>query len=997
VDDAPLLERARAEGGRQAASTTTKLARSFIEHRLALLGRSVRSNREALLPHTAALLSSTEDRTLLGLQGLCHDQMVRIQECRSRYEGALRRVSEALATQVASLTDSSDAEEGLLSREMKKFAKGDEAFLGLLRARDDACAQFHAAMESFCTQWTKRELEGLRGRLARLASQAQACALELHLFNGIEEYAETAESAAAEVAQAWPALAAGPSTPDGLLALVATSTGAFQELCDALDESRSRMCCCLPRLLSKSASPCPNCGAEPAKGPAEAWYVSRWLKESVADLGGAFLNRRKQIRELKEELLRKEREVKYYKEDNFGISKAQVAAFEQKINLQKARESFQFAQRLLVDETSYLAKLATGPFPELPYALPEAKLQEVELADIVNGLVLVDRCLDDYTIDADDGKINASCNHIIFKATFAGRPVVLKEYALPYANESPKRQFWRETRLLAKLASHNGFADITGVFVDQVKRKGYVEMPFYHGNLLDVLRERSPRQCVVMFQRIAEALAYLHGEGIVHCDVKPENVLINDRGMPLVADFDMAHDVNGRASMQTLSSARGTPEYMAPEVQKGDEPTAASDVFSYGRLLERCMQLRGEPLSLDTNLQNLVGACLADDPSKRPPFAAILERDVFLELTAAELARDMDERDDADATMQAQADAERRARHRTCASCFYDDVDVSEGIQCSPPFPGQESHFTCDECFGNLVSSEARKPSLSLRWVEVAVEGEERTRWIRRCASALEASGIPGLEEERFSVAWREFRADPLCDLTMFAGAFVVVQESGDEFCIPCRATAEGGVGECGCFFEKNDVAKHLAGEAAATHRRALQDLAADRVRREEQRKWERELELERQASDLQRLVRRVQEDVLTTKCPGCGQAMGTGADAFEACAALTCAVAHADAAVAAGGRVGCGAKFCAFCLEFCARDAHGHVRNCEFNPQPGRVFVSSEQYKAAVKARQERGVTEFLRNIADAALRGKLKEALRTDLEYLGIDVERLLIPNPP
>ena len=86
---------------------------------------------------------------------------------------------------------------------------------------------------------------------------------------------------------------------------------------------------------------------------------------------------------------------------------------------------------------------------------------------------------------------------------------------------------------------------------------------------------------------MARGLAYLHEkcrECIIHCDIKPENILLDEALGPKLADFGMAKLV-GRDSSRVLTTVRGTPGYLAPEWLAGAPVTAKADVYSFGLVL----------------------------------------------------------------------------------------------------------------------------------------------------------------------------------------------------------------------------------------------------------------------------------------------------------------------------------------------------------------------------------------------------------------------------
>nr|XP_040252715.1 G-type lectin S-receptor-like serine/threonine-protein kinase At2g19130 [Aegilops tauschii subsp. strangulata] len=86
---------------------------------------------------------------------------------------------------------------------------------------------------------------------------------------------------------------------------------------------------------------------------------------------------------------------------------------------------------------------------------------------------------------------------------------------------------------------------------------------------------------------VARGLAYLHDrcrDCIIHCDIKPENILLDDSFIPKVADFGMAK-LLGREFSRVLTTMRGTAGYLAPEWISGVAVTPKVDVYSYGMML----------------------------------------------------------------------------------------------------------------------------------------------------------------------------------------------------------------------------------------------------------------------------------------------------------------------------------------------------------------------------------------------------------------------------
>ncbi|MFD7292639.1 protein kinase [Streptomyces sp. NPDC059897] len=143
---------------------------------------------------------------------------------------------------------------------------------------------------------------------------------------------------------------------------------------------------------------------------------------------------------------------------------------------------------------------------------------------------------------------------------------------------------------------------------------------------------------------LAEALAAVHGLGLVHRDVKPSNVLLTLDG-PRLIDFGIARATDGTASLTSTGVSIGSPGYMSPEQILGKSVTGAADVFSLGAvlvyagqgsspfpgdssaaLLYKVVHEEPELGSLTGELREVVAACLAKDPAARPAPEEIARR-----------------------------------------------------------------------------------------------------------------------------------------------------------------------------------------------------------------------------------------------------------------------------------------------------------------------------------------------------------------------------------
>lgn len=147
-----------------------------------------------------------------------------------------------------------------------------------------------------------------------------------------------------------------------------------------------------------------------------------------------------------------------------------------------------------------------------------------------------------------------------------------------------KSRFEREARVLQGL-KHPNIVPILAFGEDQGFL--YIVMPFMdHGSLADRLRTSNltVKEGARIIGHVASALQFAHEAGVVHRDVKPSNILIDDDDNVWLSDFGFAHVRDSTISL-TGSAVIGTPAYMAPEQIRGEGVTTASDLYSLGVVL----------------------------------------------------------------------------------------------------------------------------------------------------------------------------------------------------------------------------------------------------------------------------------------------------------------------------------------------------------------------------------------------------------------------------
>jgi tetratricopeptide (TPR) repeat protein len=235
-----------------------------------------------------------------------------------------------------------------------------------------------------------------------------------------------------------------------------------------------------------------------------------------------------------------------------------------------------------------------------------------------------------------------------------GRTVVVKLLSPELAAAMSATRFEREIRVAASLQQANIVPVLTTGTVEGLP---YYTMPFVEGESLRARLGRGPlsiAEAVSILRDVSRALAYAHDHGVVHRDIKPDNVLLSGH-TAVVTDFGIAKaiaaaaDGASGATLTQLGTAVGTPAYMAPEQAAGDPDTDhRADIYAFGcvayellagqppfpglpphKLLVAHMGETPKPVAelrpdCPPALAALVMQCLAKDPASRPASATEL-------------------------------------------------------------------------------------------------------------------------------------------------------------------------------------------------------------------------------------------------------------------------------------------------------------------------------------------------------------------------------------
>ncbi len=233
----------------------------------------------------------------------------------------------------------------------------------------------------------------------------------------------------------------------------------------------------------------------------------------------------------------------------------------------------------------------------------------------------------------------------VYRATdlTLAQPVALKFLPECGVTDRVLERFHAEVRI-ARQISHPNICRVYDI--GEVDGQPFISMEYVDGeDLADLLKRigRLPSaKAMETARKICAGLAAAHDKGVIHRDLKPQNIMLNKRGEPVIMDFGLA----AVADQLTGTEARnGTPAYMSPEQLRGDEVTAKSDIYALGLVLYEIFSgkrayeansvadllklqegvqvtsIGAVAADVDPQVERVVKRCLHPDPSQRPASA----------------------------------------------------------------------------------------------------------------------------------------------------------------------------------------------------------------------------------------------------------------------------------------------------------------------------------------------------------------------------------------
>lgn len=202
-----------------------------------------------------------------------------------------------------------------------------------------------------------------------------------------------------------------------------------------------------------------------------------------------------------------------------------------------------------------------------------------------------------------------------------------------FHNRRLSKRFLTEARMLSRLNHPN---IVTIHEVGQADNCYFIVMEYLQDSLKEKIKKHGmdPREALHVVSQIADALFYAHELGIIHRDIKPDNIMFRKDGTPVILDFGIAKAVDSNTKLTKTGISIGTPLYMSPEQCNAMKVDGRSDIYSLGVVLYE--MLTGKPPYDAKDTISIVMKHLRDPipglPAELSPYQTIIDRMMAKEL-----------------------------------------------------------------------------------------------------------------------------------------------------------------------------------------------------------------------------------------------------------------------------------------------------------------------------------------------------------------------------
>lgn len=228
---------------------------------------------------------------------------------------------------------------------------------------------------------------------------------------------------------------------------------------------------------------------------------------------------------------------------------------------------------------------------------------------------------------------------------FIERTLAIKTIRLDIPKDEADHKKWKKRFLReAKLAGNLAHTNIVTIY-DAGEEDGlfYIAMEYVEGKSLREMIRSSKKisfeEVRSLMKQICEALSYASKKGVIHCDIKPENIIIDKEGKVYLVDFGIARTSSADLTKTMLSMV--TPSYTSPERLNGIEPDIRSDIFALGAVLYEIVS--GKKAFHGDTVSTIMKSVLYDAPTKAEVLSSDIPKEIHYIISRA-LEKDPEER-----------------------------------------------------------------------------------------------------------------------------------------------------------------------------------------------------------------------------------------------------------------------------------------------------------------------------------------------------------------